>query len=97
MTESGGGVTVAAGMLTAEPAWAWVRPSFSPLAAGTGPSAADASGIAGEPAQFTCGGWKETSPFTGLAVDSTGAFDLMDCGTAQPVACCAPVPEAPAP
>lgn len=78
--------------------WAWVRPSFSPLAtASAGPSVVDASGVSGDPAEFTCGGWKETTPFKGLAVDNTGAFDLMDCGAAMPVACCAPVPPEPAP
>jgi len=79
-------------------AWAWVRPSFSPLATGfADPIGVDASGVTGETVQLSCDGWKETTPFTGLATDDTGAFGLQDCAGELPVACCSPIPAAPLP
>ena len=73
--------------------WAWVRPSLSPLSAGlTDPTGVDASGVGGEAVQLSCDGWKETTPFTGLAADDTGAFGLQDCASELPVACCSATP-----
>jgi hypothetical protein len=77
---------------------AWVRPSYEPVATGSGAAsvALDQSGVPapnssnGNSAEdLTCRGWA-ASGATGLAVDKNGRFRLLGCDNGRPVACCAP-------
>jgi hypothetical protein len=70
---------------------AWVRPSFRPLAVGSGTLVIDASGAIGAPNGLSCQGWTGTLGF-GLKVDASGGFAASFCSEQRPVACCAPVP-----
>ncbi len=70
---------------------AWIRPTFSPIAAG-GITAADISGITSQPFNFTCGGWRSVGQALGLSVSDAGQFGIgvATCGSSIPIACCAP-------